>query len=206
MSIVKIDLSMSSVDRNELYCIIDSTELVNKFDLSDLNKLIEDNDDIWWTGEAEEYFEKELGFVVASSGNTYNNESDLSNILQWSIMMPAAGEHAPELYNKGILLVQFHRGGDARGNYGKVKVYKWNGEDDFFFLESCAGWYMADLNKKHIDTSFSQRFEIGYCQNPTYELNKHIVKILELTDDEAKVELDNGETVIVSPYHSADFA
>lgn len=91
MSIVKIDLSMSSVDRNELYCIIDSTELVNKFDLSDLNKLIEDNDDIWWTGEAEEYFEKELGFVVASSGNTYNNESDLSNILQWSIMMPAAG-------------------------------------------------------------------------------------------------------------------
>jgi hypothetical protein len=206
MSIVKIDLSLSSIDRNELYAVIDCKALLDTFEVSDINKLLEAKEDLVWTGEAEDYLTEELGFVVVASGNTYNHESDLSDILQWSIMAPATdGKHKPELYAKGILLVQFHHGGDARGNYGVVKAYKWNGEDDFHFLEAVSGWYVTDLDGERIDDSLTQRFESGYSANPSNELSKHIVKILELSEDKATVELDNGLTVVLSPEHAANY-
>ncbi len=182
MSIVKIDLSMTSIDRNELYPIVDSKAILAKFELSDINKLLNEKEDIYWTGEAEEYLNELLGFEVVSSGNTYNHESDLSDIMQWSIMAPKGNK---ELYSEGILLVQLHHGGDARGNYGSVQAYKWNGE--------------------RLETRLVSMFESGYSSNPTYELNKHIVKILEVNEDSAKIELNDGSTVIVYPEHSANY-
>ncbi len=202
MSIVKIDLSMTSIDRNELYPIVDSKAILAKFELSDINKLLNEKEDIYWTGEAEEYLNELLGFEVVSSGNTYNHESDLSDIMQWSIMAPKGNK---ELYSEGILLVQLHHGGDARGNYGSVQAYKWNGEDDFFFLDTVCGWYVTDANGERLETRLVSMFESGYSSNPTYELNKHIVKILEVNEDSAKIELNDGSTVIVYPEHSANY-
>ena len=52
---------------------------------------------------------------------------------------------------------------------------------------------------ERIDDSLTQRFESGYCANPSYELSKHIVKILKLSEYSATVELDNGLTVVLYP-------
>jgi hypothetical protein len=200
--ITKIDLSMSSVDRHEICASLDSKAILEKFELHDVNKLLEDNEDIYWTGEAEEYLNKTLGFEVVSSGNTYNHESDLTDIMQWAIM----ASKGSELYSEGILLVQLHHGGDARGNYGSVKAYKWEGEGTLFFLDTVVGWYITDLEGERLETDLTRRFESGYSQNPTYELNKHIVKIIEINEESAKVELDDGTVCNISPEHSANWA
>lgn len=203
MSVVKFDLSNSSIERNELSAVIDSLALLAKLKSSDLYKLIEENEEIYWTGQAEEYFEKELGFIVVASGNTYNHESDLSEVLQWSIMTNQHSDN--DLYSNGILLVQLHHGGDPRGNYGNVAVYKWEGEDTLFFLDAVAGYYVTDLQGERIDNNLTQHFESGYSANPGYQLSKHIVKIVDLTEEKATVELDDGSTVVVYPEHSANY-
>lgn len=199
--ITKIDLSVSSVDRHEIYASLDSKAILEKFELHDINKLLEDKDDIHWTGEAEKYLNEKLGFEVVSSGNTYNHESDLTDIMQWSIVGPKGSE----LYSDDcVLLVQLHHGGDARGNYNDVKAYKWEGEDTFFFLDTVVGWYITDLEGEKLENNLTQRFESGYSENPTYELNKHIVKVIEINEESAKVELDDGTICRISPEHSAN--
>lgn len=213
-TLVKLSDWICNVDRNEIGGEIDSHELVEKlFESSDLNKLIEDNDDIWWTGDAEAYFEKELGFKIAASGNTYNHESDLSSIMQWSVMVPG-NEKGDELYNDGIILIQFHHGGDARGNYGRVKVYKWHGEDSFSFLDTCVGWRFesgTDADGKDLDRNklerMSEKYEIGYAQNPTYQLHGAIERVvsIDLESNNVTLLLKTGETVVAYPYHSAEY-
>lgn len=212
-TLVKLSKWICSVERNEIGAEIDSKELVNLlFERSDLNKLIEDNDDIWWTGEAETYFQDELGFEVAASGNTYNHESDLSDILQWSVLVPANSK-GDNLYRDGIILIQFHNGGDARGNYGKVGVYKWKGEDSFAFLDTCVGWNFVEgtdakgnpLTNETLQR-LDERYQIGYAQNPTYQLHGAIERVLEIDEqnDTVTLLLKSGETVKAMPRHNAE--
>lgn len=202
MSICKIDLSMSNVNRNELYATIDTQALIALLDVHALDQLLDNNEELWWTGDAEKFLIDEMGYEVVASGNTYNGESDLSDIMQWSIMAPEGNK---ELYADGVLLVQVHRGGDARANYGKVRAYKWS-EFTMFFLEGCVGWDMEDLEGNRIDNQLSRRFETGYTANPTYELNRHITKILELSDSYAIVQLDDDTQVKLYPNHPADYS
>ena len=207
MSVVKFDLSNSSIERNELSAVVDSKAILAKLVPHEaVNALLdlESNESIYWTSELQEYLGNEFGLEEVTSGNTYNHESDLSDTMQWCIVAPKGGE----LYSEGILLVQLHHGGDPRGNYGSVRAYKWQGEDSFFFLDTVAGYYVTDPkdpNASRVDNSLTQRFESGYTANPGYELRKNIVKILELNEQSAKIELSDGSTVLVYPEHSANY-
>lgn len=214
--LVSLSDYLCDTERNEIGATIDSKLLVEKlFEISKLNTLIADNDDIWWTGEAEEYFEDNLGYEVVTSGNTYNHESDLSDIIQWSLMQPK-GMKNDGLYNSenAIILIQFHHGGDVRGNYGKTVVYDWQGEDSFNFLDNCVGWSFADgkdANGKKMDTNqlqrLDERYQNGYTANPTYALQEEIEKVIKVYPKRGRVKLKlkTGETVEAYPNHNAEY-
>lgn len=212
--LVSLSKYFCNKERNEIGAELDSHELVNNlFKKSKLNKLIGNDDDIMWTGDAETYFEG-LGYEVVTSGNTYNHESDLTDIMQWSLVQPK-GSKGDGLYNdeNAIILIQFHHGGDARGNYGKVVAYDWQGEDSFNFLDTCVGWSFAsgkDSNGEKLSTDqlqkLDERYQVGYTANPTYNLNKEIEKVIkiDLKNNKVKIKLKSGETVEAYPNHRAE--
>ena len=66
--------------------------------------------------------------------------------------------------------VCLHLGGDVRGNYGNVKVYRCDDTDKLTnFLDWMIGWQVIRASDGEA-VEGSDRFQIGYAQNPTYEL------------------------------------
>ena len=65
--------------------------------------------------QAADYLNDNFEVRVERSWNTYNGESDLSQILQGSNL---------EIFDEHYILIQIHGGCDARGGYTDAKLFK----------------------------------------------------------------------------------
>lgn len=117
--------------------------------------------------------------------NVYNHENDFDQIFTFSIY--TYGDGSDYLYHDtAYVAVCLHRGGDARGNYGNVVVYKLNQcVAESGFLDWCIGWYVTDDSEKLIDND--GRYDVGYSNNPTNLLESELA-----TDTDDSFEWKDG--------------
>jgi hypothetical protein len=110
-----------------------------------------------------------------SRDNVYNHENDFSDIFTYTIY--TVGDNGDYLYHDdAYVAVCLHRGGDARGNYGNVKLYRLRGSvADSGFLDWMLGWYVEDaVTGENLD--LDGMYGIGYSNNPTHHLEGHFAK------------------------------
>jgi hypothetical protein len=112
-------------------------------------------------------------YRVTEVQNTYNSENDFSDDFQFAVFYPADASdwvYADDVY----VAVEPHLGGDPRGNYGNIRIYKSGDLVDGGFFDWCLGWTV-----NYIDDGASvpevERFSIGYASYPFAELEKHLI-------------------------------
>ena len=130
--------------------------LTNNLELDDLcdefNQIQEDSDnwksDIhgvsWQAYDHIDSFEDDL--VVQRSWNTYNGDSDLSQILQGANV---------EINGDPYMIIQIHNGADARGGYTDAKLFKCDEEGMIHeYLSEYKDTYEIeeDLEEEYVDT------------------------------------------------------
>jgi hypothetical protein len=130
-----------------------------------------------WLMQAEDQIklaiESEEGqeYACTRVDNTYNNENDFSSDFQWQVWYPAEASdwcYANDVY----VAIEVHQGGDVRGNYGRVRLFKLDSVADSGFLDWCLGWNVTYSNGD--DVSINDHFSVGYSSNPFYEMEKHM--------------------------------
>lgn len=64
-----------------------------------------------------------LGYIEVVCDNSYNYGSDFKAEVNYTVMVPS-GSDGDWLYNpKAVFFLEFHNGGDIRGNYSKATAY-----------------------------------------------------------------------------------
>lgn len=109
--------------------------------------------------------------VEACRENVYNAENDFGQVFTFTIY--STPEDKTEWYygNDAVYIaVCLHLGGDPRGNYGDVNVYRCDDSDALLgFLDWTIGWHVVEGETGELVPS-ADRFTIGYASNPTCEL------------------------------------
>lgn len=129
--------------------------------------LVEIEDDILAAIEQEEGVEYEATVVE----NVYNLENDFSDVFQFQVFRPAHDTewfYADDVY----IAVEVHQGGDVRGNYGRVRLYRVDNLADTGFLDWVLGWDVTYSDGTPVP--LNDRFDIGYAPHPLYELLDHL--------------------------------
>lgn len=164
--------------------------------------------------EGVESFIETLGMKSNSGDNTYNYETNLDGIIQYTIGMKS---HIEDWYyadqSDVLVFIQRHHGGDARCNYGSVEVMRFRCEDSAYaFISPTVGWsvfkcFNADgdeIEPEKSEISYDH-FEEGYSSNPTYDLNEEIETVTDNNDDTVTVTFKNGESAVMCPTCRAEY-
>lgn len=103
--------------------------------------------------------------------NVYNNENDFSSVFQWQVFYP---EDASDwMYADNVYVaIEVHQGGDVRGNYGRVRLYKTDCLAESGFFDWCLGWSVNYADGTEVPEN--DRFSIGYASHPFYEMQDHL--------------------------------
>ena len=112
-----------------------------------------------------------IQLVEATRENVYNGENDFNQVFTFSIYSTIDDKNEWYYGNDAVYIaVCLHLGGDVRGNYGNVQVYRCNDNDRLlYFLDWTVGWHVVRASDgKPFEQS--DRFQIGYAQNPTSKL------------------------------------
>ena len=117
--------------------------------------------------QAFEYLENNFDIEVQRSWNTYNGESDLSQILQGANIT---------INDEEYILIQIHNGADARGGYTDAKLFKMN---ECFIHEYLNEWKYSDEIEDDIKEGYIDTFVDYWDESKTYN-NKEALNILEL--------------------------
>lgn len=129
--------------------------------------LMESEYDILAAIEAEEGCE----YRRTDVDNVYNNENDFSSVFQWQVFYPA--DSSDWLYaDNCYIAIEVHQGGDVRGNYGRVRLYKVDDLAESGFLDWCLGWSVNYADGTEVPEN--DRFGIGYASHPFYEMQSHL--------------------------------
>ena len=150
--------------------------------------------------------------------NTYNSENDLSAELNLTIYGP--DENCDWCWADDIYVaICVHQGGDPRGNYGGVRIYRVDNLAENGFLDWVLGWHVEtadlsgvqqdDLGKKDlegltwaVDDNLTERCSPGYAGLPSSELYKETTNNDDCYWFEGSAYLTDGETVWkATPYH-----
>lgn len=103
--------------------------------------------------------------LCVTSENVCNHENDFSSVFTYSVYI---NEHddGDWLYSDVYIAVCVHRGGDWRGNYDSVRLFKVSDPADLGFFDWTLSWTING------DIEASERYERGYSSAPTYEVEK----------------------------------
>ena len=101
--------------------------------------------------EAEKYLKEH--FEIGATTNTYNYDSNLSQILQYTSLIPKNDTHEDR-----YVFLQVHNGCDARGGYTDGKLFKVRDSDYMLFEHGLYG----TLTRKD-GTNVSVDLDIGSC-------------------------------------------
>jgi hypothetical protein len=117
-------------------------------------------------------------YVHQCRDNTYNGENDLSSNFVFSIYAPEGCSDwcwCDDLF----VVVECHLGGDVRGNYGPMAVYRIDSIGESGFFDVVCGWYAEPVDQTSADClakaedaaieHFNERCSIGYSGWPTGE-------------------------------------
>jgi len=107
--------------------------------------------------------------------NVYNSENDFKSVFVYAVYIPDQDEKGQdEWYNADnvYVAVVVHIGGDVRGNYGRLRLYKSGDLAGTGFTDWVLGWYVTDKSGEQVLDS--DRFSVGYANNPTSELAKYL--------------------------------
>ena len=112
-----------------------------------------------------------IRLVSAMRDNVYNGENDFNQVFTFSVY--STTDDADEWFygNDAVYVaVCLHLGGDVRGNYGNVQVFRCDDSDKALnFLNWVISWYVVRASDGE-PIEQNDRFQIGYAQNPTSEL------------------------------------
>jgi hypothetical protein len=131
-------------------------------------------------------------------GNVYNDENDFSSVFQWQVFYPAdAGDdwlYADDVY----VAVEQHLGGDVRGNYGAVRLYRADSLADSGFLDWCLGWNVNYASGDEVPEN--DHFSVSYAPHPFSEVQRHLKGGWS-----AKIHWSDKRQCFVSTYHDGRF-
>ena len=122
-----------------------------------------------------EYIETREGisYKRTSVDNVYNYEQDFSSVFQFQIFYPDDGRDRDHFYSDDTYVaVEVHKGGDVRGNYGRVRLYKVDSLADTGFYDWVVGWRIEYSDGENADDH--GRFDVGYSSHPTSELSRYL--------------------------------
>lgn len=95
--------------------------------------------------------------------NTYNNENNFESNFQWQVFYPA--DSSDWCWSDNVYVaIEIHQGGDVRGNYGRIQLFKLDSLGDSGFLDWCLGWSV-----RHSDGTqpeYEEQCSPGYHSNP----------------------------------------
>lgn len=117
--------------------------------------------------QAFEYIQNNFDIEVQRSWNTYNGESDLSQILQGANITINEEEY---------ILIQIHNGADARGGYTHAKLLKM---EEYCIHEYLNEWKESGEVEYEIKEGYINTFVDYWNEDTTYN-NKEALNILEL--------------------------
>lgn len=139
----------------------------------------EPDNERYWVQEHEEQIQNWLfektgkNYDCTSATNTYNTEQDFYNQMVYSFFYPENSSdwiYADDVY----LAVQFHCGGDVRGNYSRTHLYgPVDCPAEVGLLDWNIGWYVTFRDGENADEN--GEYDIGYSNCPTYHLTDHLV-------------------------------
>lgn len=114
-----------------------------------------------------------LEFEFKDSGNTYNHENHFSSTMQFHFFVPVGS--TDWLYDKNLYVaIEQHRGGDVRGNYGAVELYKvWDGS---YFYDWTLNWVVWFANGDEVPQSEQGQYDAGWSSNSSHHLDSHMRK------------------------------
>lgn len=130
----------------------------------------------WLTQSQDEILEaiqnaEGIEYKCTDVDNVYNNENDFSSVFQYQIFYPE-GEtdwyYADNIY----VAIEVHQGGDVRGNYGRVRLYKVDDLVSSGFLDWVIGWSVNYADGTEVPEN--DRFSIGYASHPFSEMQSHL--------------------------------
>lgn len=121
--------------------------------------------------------EHDADYRMTSVFNTFNDENNFDVGFQYCIYWPADEEDW--FYTKNVYIaVEPYKGGDPRGNYGAIRLYKVDEcLSDTGFHGFVLGWNVLDVETDE-DIDEHGEFQVGYWDNPT----QHVVD--DMTDFE----------------------
>ena len=204
------------IDKSWWDCTAIDTESFLAATLGDELELPEDMETGAWLYEVEcallDHIENMEGqrYSRTDIGNTYNHEQDLGSEFQWMVFYPE-GEGDHFWCQDAYVAVEVHRGGDVRGNYGRVRLYKvdclgetgfhdqsvgWSAEPLDDFQEYCKtevqhkfdfwSWHQSDFfddtRNQGLVERLNERCTPGYSSSPSSELRDHIDGDLEWSE------------------------
>tara|TARA_R110002153_G_scaffold26731_1_gene83441 strand:+ start:292 stop:954 length:663 start_codon:yes stop_codon:yes gene_type:complete len=117
--------------------------------------------------QAFEYLQNNFDIEVQRSWNTYNGESDLSQILQGANIT---------INDEEYILIQIHNGADARGGYTDAKLFKLEG---YMIHEYLQEWKEGGEIEDDIRDGYIDNLVDYWNESITYN-NKEALNILEL--------------------------
>ena len=117
--------------------------------------------------QAFEYLQNNFDIEVQRSWNTYNGESDLSQILQGANIT---------INDEQYILIQIHNGADARGGYTDAKLFKL---EEYMIHEYLQEWKYSGEIEDDMREGYIDNLVDYWNESITYN-NKEALNILEL--------------------------
>lgn len=139
-------------------------------------------DDEWDNGPLVRYAAENLLKVQcqeAARDNVYNSENQFSQQFTYTIYTPL--DSADWAFGECVVAVCLHRGGDVRGNYGKVALYECDDLAEAGFFDWVVGWHMVDEDSPLRDKFKTDNWLMGYSSQPTHELEQEVLEYKKLT-------------------------
>ena len=115
--------------------------------------------------EAHEFLEAMHEVKINRSWNTYNGESDLSQILQGANLT---------INDEDYVLIQIHNGADARGGYTDAKLFKM---EDYYIHEYLQEWKDSSEIEEDVREGYIESFTDYWDNTKTYT-NEQVKQIL----------------------------
>ena len=110
-------------------------------------------------------------YELVTRDNTYNSESQLDSEFIYTIFAPT--DCSDWIWCNDIFVaIEFHRGGDVRGNYSSFQIFRVDNIGETGFFDWVTGWYCSKLDgdvDRELE-NINERLEIGYSSYPTGQL------------------------------------
>ena len=144
--------------------------------------------------------------VEACRDNVYNAENDFGQVFTFTVYSTPNDQDEWYYGNDAVYIaVCLHLGGDVRGNYGDVSVYRCDDSDKLTaFLDWTIGWHVTEGETGELVPG-GAHFMIGYSSNRTCGLARALDgdDACECNDGDYHDKL-NGRAVVCAPETSRD--